>query len=87
MFGSKLQWSGQVANAINKAERALHAIKLIKPPFSSLELRQLMTSNFYSILNYNSKILQIPTLNTNSKRQLLSASAMGLKLCTNRALS
>ena len=38
-------------------------------------------SNFYSRLYYGSEIWQIPKLNVNSKKQLLSASANALKLC------
>ena len=43
----KLQWAPQVSQAISKAKRALHAIKLIKPYFSSDELRQLLASKDY----------------------------------------
>jgi hypothetical protein len=45
------------------------------------ELRTLLTSNFYSILYYNSEIWHIPTLNPNSKQLLLTASAKAFKLC------
>ena len=80
-FDSKLQWSAQVSNAIIKANRSLCAIKLIKKYFRKDELRTLLTSNFYSILYYNSEIWHIPSLNQNSKHLLLSASARALKLC------
>ena len=69
-------------NAIHKSKRALHTIKLINRYFTNIEVRQLITSNYYSILCYNSEIWHIITLNTYSKRQLLSASAVALKLCT-----
>ena len=49
-FDSKLTWALHVANAINKANKAVHAIKLTKKFFSSAEILQLLTSNFYSIL-------------------------------------
>ena len=81
-FDSKLQWQEQVALTIKKAKSSLHAIKLIKPYFSNLELKQLITANFYSVLYYNSEIWHIPTLNPHCKQQLLSASANALKLCT-----
>ena len=29
-FDSRLQWGAQVSNVINKAKRALHAIRLIR---------------------------------------------------------
>ena len=81
-FDSKLQWSKQVANVVKKSAKALHAIRLIKPFFSFNELRSLITSNFYSILYYNSEIWHLPTLNPVSKNHLLAASANALKLCT-----
>ena len=40
-----------------------------------------VTSNYYSILYYNSKIWQLPSLNTNLKQKLLSSSAKALKMC------
>ena len=81
-FDSKLQWSKQVANVIKKSNKALHAIRLIKPFFSYDELRSLITSNFYSILYYNSEVWHLPTLNPVLKNHLLAASANALKLCT-----
>jgi hypothetical protein len=80
MFDSQLKWDIQVSQSIRKAKSALHGIKLIKKYFDKTELKQLLTSNYYSILYYNSEIWHLPTLNTIQKRQLLSASAAGLKL-------
>ena len=42
----------------------------------------LITSNFFSILYYNSEIWHLPNLNINLKKNLRSASANALKLCT-----
>jgi hypothetical protein len=80
-FDSKLQWSKQVANVVKKSTKALHAIWLIRPYFSFSELRSLLTSNFYSILYYNSEVWHLPTLNPVSKNHLQAASANALKLC------
>ena len=57
------------------------AIKLIKKYFSNRELVGLVTSNFYSILFYNSQVWHIPSLKYNLKQQLLSVSARALKAC------
>ena len=38
-----------------RANRALHATKLIRKYFTKQEILQLLTSNFYSVLFYNSK--------------------------------
>jgi hypothetical protein len=80
LFDSYLKWDLQVSQSIRKAKSALHGIKLIKNHFNKNECKQLLTSNYYSILKYNSKIWYLPTFNTVLKRQLLSASAAALKL-------
>ena len=65
-FDSKLNWAKHVANQINKANKALHAIKLIKRYFKQDEILSLLTSNFYSILYYNSEVWHIPKLKQHS---------------------
>ena len=81
-FDSKLQWHNQVANTINKSRSALHSIKIIRKYFTKEETLKLLTSNFYSILYYNSEIWNTPSLNVKLKQNLLSASANALKICT-----
>ena len=81
-FDSKLNWSTHINNSVKKAKKALHAIKLIRPHFTPSELCQIITSNFYSILYYNSEVWHLPNLSPQLKQQLLSASASALKLCT-----
>ena len=82
MFDSKLQWGKHVSNINKKAMSALHAIRLIRPYFNQTELRQLVTANFYSILYYNSEVWHLPKLNQTLKRNLFTASANALKVCT-----
>ena len=65
-----------------KAKKVLHAIKSIKPYFTPKELCQIITSNFFSIMYYNSEIWHLPKLNSQVKLQLYRASASALKLCT-----
>ena len=81
-FDSKMQWSEQVANTIKKANKSLIAIKLISKYFRTHEITNLITSNFYSVLYYNSEIWHLPKLAPYLKNLLLSASAKALKLCT-----
>ena len=80
VFDSKLQWSEQIANASNKALKALNAIKLIKKYFTKTETLQLITSNVYSVLYYNSEIWHLPSLKNSLKQKLLSVSARALKI-------
>ena len=80
-FDSKLTWSEQVNKSINKSKKALHAVKPIQKYFTRDELKGLLTSNFYSVLHYNSEIWHLPTLNPHLKQKLLSASANALKVC------
>ena len=81
-FDSKLQWTEQVANSIKKANKSLLAIKLISKFFNQTEIKTLLTSNFYSVLYYNSEIWHLPKLAPYLKTLLMSASANALKLCT-----
>ena len=80
VFDSTLNWSQQVSQTITKSKKALHAIKLIRKHFNQKELLTLLTSNFYSILYYNSEIWHLPTLSPQLKQLLLSASSNALKL-------
>ena len=80
-FDSKLNRQNHIEQAITKAKKALNAIKLVRKHFNKSELLKLITSNDYSILYFNSEIWHIPSNTHNSKKQLLSASAIPLKLC------
>ena len=82
IFGLKLQWNEKISYAIKKPNRALQAIRLTKNHFNSQELRTLITSNFCSILYYNSEIWHISVLKFYLKNLLQSASSNSLKICT-----
>ena len=81
IFDSKLQWGPQVTATITKASRALNAIRLIQHYFTQQELLQLITSNFYSVLFYNSEVWHLNTLKQSIKNSLLSISAKAIKVC------
>ena len=83
IFDQKLQWTDQIAHCIAKSNRSLVAIKMIKKYFNTSELLMFVTSNFYSILFYNSEIWHLPTLKHNLKQKLLSSSAKAIKVCVN----
>ena len=53
---------------------------MIRKYFNKNEILQLLTSNFFSILYYNSEVWHIPNLKPQLKQLLLSASAIALKL-------
>ena len=66
---------------ILKSSKALTAIRLIHKFFTTPELLQLVTSNFYSVLYYNSEIWHLQSLKCNLKNKLLSSSAKAIKMC------
>ena len=68
IFDSKMQWADHVAHTIKRSTKALNAIRLINKFFTRKELLNLVTSNFYSILYYNSEIWQLLTLKKRSNR-------------------
>ena len=84
IFDSKLQWINQVAQVITKSKQALHAIRIVSKYMNKLEIKQLLTSNFFSILYYNCEIWLMPSLSPALKQHLLAASAWALKLLGNR---
>ena len=49
------------------------------------ELKQLLTSNFYSLLYYNAEIWMIPSLHANLKKHLLSCFPQALKILGNNS--
>ena len=79
IFDSKLQWQYQIQNTINKSKKSLNALILIRKYFTKKQLRQIITSNYYSTLYYNSEVWLLPTLQPRLKQKLLSASAAPLK--------
>ena len=81
IFDQKLQWSEHIAHAISKANKSLVALRMIKKYFTTKELLQLITSNFYSILYYNSELWHVPSLKNGLKQKLLSSSAKAIKMC------
>ena len=80
-FDSKLQWSNHIATASNKALKALNAIRIIARFFTKKERLQLVTSNVFSTLYYNSEIWHLPSLKSELKQKLVSISARAIKSC------
>ena len=81
LFDSRLLWSLHLNSAIKKANKAKCAIQLLSRYFNKVELTNLLTANYFSILYYNCDIWLIPFLKPQVKQQLLSASANALKVC------
>ena len=72
-----------MAQSINKSKKALHAVRLISKYLTKNEIKQLLTSNYYSIFYYNCEIWLMPSLSPILKQHLLAASANALKLLNN----
>jgi hypothetical protein len=81
LFDSRMLWSHHVDRIILKANKALNALKILRKFFNTSELIMLVTSNYFSILYYNSEVWQLPNLNQNSKHKLFVASSNALKVC------
>ena len=77
---SIVNFNGQNISTITKANHSLNALKLIRKYFNTTELISLITSNFYSILYYNSEVWLIHSLKQYDKNLLFTASANALKL-------
>ena len=80
-FDCKLTWSVHVAKTLTKARKALFGLRSIKKYFTPIEMRNLLDSNFYSILYYNACIWLTPDLHSELKQNLLSLSANALRSC------
>ena len=72
-FDSHMKWKHQVSQAVKNSRRALDGLRLIRKNFNKLELKQLLTSYFNSVLYYNSEVWHLPSLHSSLKKQLLSA--------------
>ena len=81
IFDQKLQWGEQINNCTTKANNAITAIRMFKKFFTTKELLQLVTSNVYSTLYYNSEIWHLHSLKGTLKQKLLSTSAKAIKMC------
>ena len=80
IFDSKLQWNAQVSSCLKKANKSLCALKLIRRYFNTKELMQILTSNVYSVLYYNSEVWHLPSLNKSLRHKLLVFSANAIKM-------
>ena len=81
MFDSKLNWNHHISMCINKAKKALFALRLIKKYFTQTEMRTLLDTYFYSVLYYNSCIWLVPEIGSEMKQKLLSILACALRSC------
>ena len=84
LFDSTMKWNDHVIKAINDSNSSLYAIKLIRKFFSPEEVRNLLTSLYYSKLYYGSEIWHLPGLALNLKSKIKLASANACKLCISR---
>ena len=81
IFDQKLQWFDHISHCVTKSKKALTAIRMIRKFFTTKELLQFVTSNFYSILFYNFEIWHLQSLKSNLKQKLLSCSAYAIRTC------
>ena len=79
-FDSKMQWNSHVCKCLKKANKSLCALKLISRYFNTGELLQILTSNVFSILYYNSEVWHLPSLNQSLHKKLLTFSSTAIKM-------
>ena len=80
-FDSTLKWKEQVSRAVSKANSSLYAIKVIRKYFNPDEIKNLLTSIFYSRLYYGSEVWHIPGLELAQCKSLKFASANAIRNC------
>ncbi len=80
MFDSKLNWTNHIYNAVSKSSKSLNTSKIIRKYFTMKEFLLLLTSNYYSVLYYNSEIWLIHSLSVSNTKLLLSTSSKALKV-------
>ena len=81
IFDSKLNWYNQTVSAIEKANKAKQALRIILRYFSTDEMIQLATALFYSRLYYGAKVWLTSALSAPLKKKLLQTSSKMLKIC------
>ena len=81
VFDCKLTWSEHIAHAIKKSNKSLCALRMLKKYLTPLEMKTIMTSNYYSSLYYNSEIWLSNSIKHELKQSLLSASANAIRSC------
>lgn len=70
VFDEKLSWENQVAKTIKSASRTLHGMKQIRKYLDQKMAKQVITSYFFSILNYGLEIWFHPRLSFHLKRRI-----------------
>ena len=81
IFDSKLNWYHQTVTAIEKANKAKQALRIISRYFSPQEMVKLSTALFYSRLYYGAKIWLSSALSAILKKKLWQTSSKMLKIC------
>jgi hypothetical protein len=81
IFDSKLNWYYQTVNAIENANKAKQALRIISKFFSTQEMVKLSTALFYSRLYYGAKVWLSSALSVTLKKKLWQASSKMLKIC------
>jgi len=81
IFDQKLNWQKQVLNAISKAKKSLHALRLLSKYLDKKHLITISTAYFYQRLYYGAQIWLSNTLNSKFKHKLLQASSNCLRIC------
>jgi len=69
-FDNKLDWSAQVESTVKKCTRLLHGLRYIRKYFDVKKATQVITSFFFSLLNYGLEVWYHPRLKFHLKRRI-----------------
>ena len=61
-FDCHLDWNVQINNAVKNSNKSLFALKLIRNYFTLNEMKDLLTSLYFSLLFYGSEVWHLPNL-------------------------
>jgi hypothetical protein len=68
-FDCNLNWDIQINNSVKNANKSLFALRVIKNYFTPNEMKDLLTSLYFSLLFYGSEVWHLPDLNFLQKKK------------------
>ncbi len=80
IFDHGVTWAQQVSNALSKFNKTLHGLRLIKRHLSQAQLKQAITSFYFSVLYYGMEIWLHKNLSFSLKQKVRSCHYRALRM-------